>query len=1094
MAEEKDIADLFKRMESAPGFKEKLACLSKGKPGSPVAFEHIHPAAAPFLVGLVGDAFARESEAARIWVVAPHLKAQELIVSELPVWMRGGKGRGGRRTEILFLPEQEEAVGEGIISDPEIAAERLAILHRLSAPAEGVQVVVLTREALRQAAPREDSLSDDSKELRVGGVLDIESFGEELTQAGFERVTQVISRNQWTRRGGILDFFPPQAGHPIRVELFGDEIDSLREFDIDTQTSVKRRERIGYLLAEPEGDKPLSTWIGGEDLVISTQQADVEADVLFTEGTFGVTEEEDFECAMYGEPLGLFDAGDFVIQQVRRQRVTAQLLEWKRSRWKVVLMFANKGEERRFCEILTQSQPGEEDVEAPEGETKLPKEWSKVKFMLAPVSRGFTAPAAKLAVLSSEELFGRYGTAAARRYANREDKARQRRAQSSLSEFHAGDLVVHLQYGIGKYLRIELDDKGNEQMVIEYKDKVLLRIPINQSHLVSRYVGLGKKSPELSKIGDSRWSRSRKTAEKSINDYAAHLLNVEAERETRKGYAHPPDTRWMWEFENSFPYRETPDQLRAINQTKQDMESNRPMDRLICGDVGFGKTEVAIRAAFKAVMGGKQAVLLAPTTVLAEQHCRTFRQRMSEYPVRIDLLSRFRSQAEQRNTLQGLADGSVDIVIGTHRLISDDVVLKDPGIVIIDEEQRFGVKHKEKFKERFRSLDILTLSATPIPRTLYLSLMGARDMSTIDTPPPNRLPVHTSISAYDERLIKTAIEKELARGGQVYFLHNRVKTIDMVRKRLEELVPQAKIVVGHGQMDKSDLEDVMHSFVKGEADVLLATTIIESGIDIPNANTIIIDRADRFGLADLYQLRGRVGRSGHQAYAYLLLPRKEMSTGDARKRINAIKQYTELGSGFKIAMRDLEIRGAGNLLGTQQSGHIAAIGFDLYCQLLRQSIERAQGKRTSERIDCHLKADFLIWGEAQSIQATEDGLGRATVGAYFPSPYLPEPALRIAAYKDMAKANSLRELDELASIWKDRFGPLPEPVNNLLICHKIKTLGSMAKISHVEIKGDRLMLTRNGNYILLANKVFPKLKSGVAKEKLEEALEMLKSL
>lgn len=1069
-------------MEAAPGFKDKLAALTRGKPGKPVAFEHVHPAATAFLAALSARAFSQSNPSSRVWIVAPHLRAQENINAEIAVWMHNGRKK---ETQVIFIPEQEIAAGEGILSDPEIAAERLSILHRLAAPFTGIQVLVLTRQALDQAAPREDQLSDGSQILSVGDVLDISRFTAGLEEAGFERVTQVISRNQWAQRGGIIDFFPPQALRPVRIELFGDEVDSLREFDIDSQTSVKKRERIKYLLAEPEGDKPLSSWIAPGDLVISTQQADVPADVLFTESTFGIGE-EDFTTALYGEPLGSFDAGDFVIQEARRERVSSQLMQWEHAGWKVVLLFSNKGEESRFREILSATHGGSND--------ELPEEWRKVEFIHAPVARGFTAPKARLAILTSEELFGRYQSAAARRLSSREEKSRQQRAQANLRELSQGDLVVHLQYGIGRYLRIENDEQGNELMVIEYKDKVLLRIPINQSHLVSRYVGLGKKSPELSKIGDSRWSRSRKSAERAINDYAAHLLNIHAERESKKGYAHPPDSRWMWEFENSFPFRETPDQLRAINQTKKDMESPRPMDRLICGDVGFGKTEVAIRASFKCVMGGKQAIILAPTTVLAEQHYRTFRQRMSEYPLRIELLSRFRSAAEQRKTLTGLADGSVDIVIGTHRLISNDVVVKDPGLIVIDEEQRFGVQHKERFKERFRFLDILTLSATPIPRTLYLSLMGARDMSTIDTPPPNRLPVHTAISPYDERLIKSAIEKEMARGGQVYFLHNRVKTIDLIRKRLQELVPDAKIVTGHGQMDKTELEDVMHTFVKGDADILLATTIIESGLDIPNANTIIIDRADRFGLADLYQLRGRVGRSGHQAYAYLLLPRKELTTGDARKRINAIKQYTELGSGFKIAMRDLEIRGAGNLLGTQQSGHIAAIGFDLYCQLLRQSIERAQGRKNTERIDCNLKADFLIWGEAQSIQAKKDGLGRATVGAYFPSSYLSESSLRIAAYKDLARINSLPELDALAATWRDRFGPLPPPVENLLLCHKIKTVGSNARITQVEIKGDRLMLTRNGEYILLANKVFPKLTKGPALDKLQEALEMLLTL
>ncbi|MFR1411298.1 MAG: DEAD/DEAH box helicase [Akkermansia sp.] len=457
-------------------------------------------------------------------------------------------------------------------------------------------------------------------------------------------------------------------------------------------------------------------------------------------------------------------------------------------------------------------------------------------------------------------------------------------------------------------------------MNILYRDNTILR-PLSQAHLVSRYIGLGSKTPELNKLGTPNGS-APKSAERSVADYAAQLLNVR--RNARQERLQPPRTANGCGIEAPF-LPETQDQLRAIAQTKADMESTRPMDRLICGDVGFGKTEVAIRAAFKCVTGGRQAAVLVPTTVLAEQHFRTFKSRMSEYPVRIEMLSRLNSAAEVKSTLEGLRTGAVDIVIGTHRLISEDVSIKNLGLVVIDEEQRFGVKHKEKFKERFKGIDVLTLSATPIPRTLYIALMGARDMSSIDTPPVNRQPVQTSVCPYDERIMKKAMERELERGGQIFLLHNRVKTIELFRDRIQALVPKARIVIGHGQMPKDELEKVMSSFVRGEADILLATTIIESGIDIPNANTIIIDRADRFGLADLYQLRGRVGRSGHRAYAYLMLPRSSSTTEDARKRVSAIKQYTELGSGFKIAMRDLEIRGAGNLLGTQQSGHIAAI-------------------------------------------------------------------------------------------------------------------------------------------------------------------------
>ena len=564
------------------------------------------------------------------------------------------------------------------------------------------------------------------------------------------------------------------------------------------------------------------------------------------------------------------------------------------------------------------------------------------------------------------------------------------------------------------------------------------------------------------------------------------------------------------------------------------------MDRLICGDVGFGKTEVAIRAAFKCITGGKQAALLCPTTVLAEQHWRTFRERFSDYPIRVDLLNRFRTPAEVRATIKGLADGSVDMVIGTHRLISGDVAYKNLGLAIVDEEQRFGVAHKEKFKDLFRQIDVLTLSATPIPRTLYMALMGARDMSTIDTPPPNRLPVSTTVTAYDERIIRDAIRREMKRGGQVFFLHNRVKTIEMVHRKIKELVPEARVLVGHGQMDKDDLETVMHAFVNHEADVLLATTIIETGIDIPNANTILIDRADRFGLADLYQLRGRVGRAGEKAYAILLLPREMITQGDARKRIHAIKQYTALGSGFKIAMRDLEIRGAGNLLGTKQSGHIAQIGFDLYCQLLRQSVDRLKGKQNPSLQETTFKADFIIPTETQWVTQTLNSklqtskeeknqkssitdhqssispspsvysvpsvvknsssslgdLGDLAVQplpAFIPTSYLSDAKLRINAYRELAEANTQKSITALEKNWIDRHGRLPHPIQNLLTIARIKAEAASNQITSVEISAQRLMLQRNGSPILMDGSRYPRLAKTKPGEKLDEALDMLRN-
>jgi len=512
------------------------------------------------------------------------------------------------------------------------------------------------------------------------------------------------------------------------------------------------------------------------------------------------------------------------------------------------------------------------------------------------------------------------------------------------------------------------------------------------------------------------------------------------------------------------------------------------MDRLICGDVGFGKTEVAIRAAFKAVMSGKQVAVLAPTPVLAEQHYRNFRERMSDFPVKIEILSRYRSPAEQRQTLTNLLSGATDVVIGTHRVISKDVAFKNLGLVVVDEEQRFGVQHKERFKEMWRFVDVLTLSATPIPRTLYLSMMGVREMSVIDTPPPNRRPVATTVCPYDERIIRSAIEKELARQGQVFFLHNRVKSIEGVRRRILDLVPAARVEVGHGQMESDQLEDVMSRFVRHEFDVLVCTTIIESGVDIPNANTIMIDRADRFGLADLYQIRGRVGRADRRAYAYLLLPPDLLTGGDARKRINAIKQYSSLGAGFKIAMRDLEIRGAGNLLGTQQSGHIAAIGFDLYCQLLKQSVAKLKGEPSADRVDLSMHIDFLRTNWAAWLKNPADGLP-----AFIPADYMPEARLRITAYRELAEASRTEDLNLLRENWTDRIGKPPPAVEHLLAATELRIRAAGKGCSLLEIQEGKLKLTKNGKYLQINGK-FPRLTGDGGEEWLESALDWVLDL
>ena len=1037
---------------------------------APLVFPGTCPAAFSFVAAMVAG---KVEAPRRVWVVADSLPVQERIAAEWPLWSA---------LPCIFVPEQEWHVQQGM-GDPDVAAERLEALHRLYSADSHVHVVVTTAAGLRQPVPDFAPAPEAVLTLREGtSAVPMQTLIELLTAHGFERRDQITARQQWSLRGGILDIFPLQTSWPLRIEYFDDEIESIRAFDVDSQLSFRRLAQADLILDEPPERQVLGDWMRADDCIVSLPGSGVPGDVLVYETLPEVADvvpelaalQSADSLAFFPTPLGSFESGDFVMQEARRQYVHSILQRWRHDKWRVVMFFPHAGEKKRFEEIC-----GNDSA------------WDAVQARDGALPFGFTVPGANLAVLSASEIFGRHSSPRHRRIQSRENRMRLAQAQAPLREIEADDLVIHATHGLGRFIGIvRQDDTGEEEMHIQYAGGVLLRIPLSQAHLVSKYIGLGAKTPELNRLGDARWKRACQAAERAVADYAAQLLEVQAERESNPGYSHPPDTAWMWQFESSFPYRETTDQLRAIQETKADMESASPMDRLVCGDVGFGKTEVALRAVFKCVTGGRQAALLAPTTVLADQHYRTFRERMSEYPIRIEMLSRFTPARKVTEILAGLQNGDVDVVIGTHRLLSKDVVFKHLGLAVIDEEQRFGVRHKEQFKRAFRMVDMLTLSATPIPRTLYVALMGARDMSTIDTPPPNRLPVCTTVCPYNEELITKAIETELARKGQVFFLHNRVQSIYAMEALLHRLVPQARIVTGHGQMDKADLEKIMTEFVQGKADVLLATTIIESGIDIPNANTIIIDRADRFGLADLYQLRGRVGRGNQRAYAYLLLPEEALCTGDARKRVAAIKQYTALGSGFKIAMRDLEIRGAGNLLGTQQSGHIAAIGFELYCQLLRQSVERLRGVKPTLRISAQVKADFLCVSEA--LMATRSDAS-SLLGAFVPARYVESTKLRMECYTRLAQAASVQALDELAQEWIDRFGPLPSEVEHLMILQKIKVIASQRHISMVEISGQKLMLTRNNDYILL-NRRFPRLQSRHAADKLTEAWHMLASM
>jgi transcription-repair coupling factor (superfamily II helicase) len=1021
-----------------------------GLPKDPVSLRRVAAEARPFVLA----AMARATDNV-LWAVCSGVREQEDLAAELAEWHPSTRC-------FPSLPHTPEAA---VLADPETTAERLEILGQIgSGTLRGP--LVLHRGQLGESVPLPASLLEGAITLECGLRIEPTALAERLAAGLYEHAPQVAVRGQFSRRGGILDVFPRQSAFPVRVEFDDDEVASVRAFDPDTQASSSEIPAARVLVSPGEGchEIPMRSLAGAGTRIVGV--GDI-GDFDFHVDDAGGEGEELFPL-----PFGSLAAGDLVLDEARAAGFFDQLGRWRDDGWLVVLAAASGGEAGRFREFCFERG---QDV-------------SWVGFLPLALSSGFVVPERRLAVLPDAGIFGRGALLRAGRLAARRHRAATVRTPDDFSDFEVGDLVVHTGHGIGRFegLVPSPEGTGGEVLAIAYAGDSRLYVPLSQAWQVSRYAGLGRARPSLSELGGNRWQKAKDKAVASVFDYAARILRVQAERESLEGHAFAPDTHWQAEFEAAFPYAETPDQIRAIAETKRDMELPKPMDRLVCGDVGFGKTEVAVRAVFKAVMGGKQAAFLAPTTVLARQHYQTLRERMSEFPVTIELLTRFRTPAAQRRVVRGLLDGSVDVVVGTHRLVSPDVEFRNIGLVVVDEEQRFGVRQKDLLKERFRQIDVLTLSATPIPRTLYMALTGARDMSLIETPPPNRQPVETVVCAYDERVMRDAILRELERGGQVYVLHNRVRTIERLAGRVRDLCPGARVAVGHGQMDAGTLESVMESFVDRRTDVLVSTTIIESGLDIPNANTIVIDRADLFGMADLYQLRGRVGRAGQKAYAYLMLPRDLM--GEARRRVSAIKQYSGLGSGFKVAMRDLELRGAGNMLGTAQSGHILAVGFDLYCRLLRRAVATLAGKERFSRAECPVHLDFVV---------TEEFLREAAPGekapAFLPSACMTDAKTRIACHRHLAEAASQEDLENLRAGWRDRFGPLPGAVENALALAGIRIAAAAKGLTSVETKDGKVLLSRRSKLIQIAGR-FPRLTLPDPVSRLSEVRSIIDSL
>jgi transcription-repair coupling factor (superfamily II helicase) len=955
---------------------------------------------------------------------------------------------GSEETELESLAHQETAQRLHVLS------RLYKFFHDVSSSAEPTggsaaglgmneatrpPIVVTTLPALMQSVPSPESLEGDKRILRTGGHVDVDALRKWLIQAGYQATSSVQLAGEFAVRGGILDIFPPDEPLPVRIELFDDEIESVRTFDVVSQRSIERRAELQLLAVQGSvaQDGSLLDYLPAHTLVVVHEQPAVQASaetflhrVPFPE-RFAAPESVwkrllelpylgTSQVAMDGH---MGDMGRLPIGNVERiggdLEKLAKDIDQHIGKRHVVVIALNEGERSRLQELLAEAVASREQ---------------RLSILVSQLQQGFEILPDGMFVLTAAQLLRRSHVRRAAKRANS-------KPIDSFLSLRAGDLVVHLSHGIGVYRGTELLEKQGqkfEHLVIEFDGGTRLFVPSSKIELIQRYVGGTKSRPKLAKIGGQSWTKQRKAAERAVKDMAVELLELQASRRSQPGVSFAEDSIWQNQFDASFSYVETPDQLTAIMAVKQDMVNSRPMDRLICGDVGFGKTEVAMRAAFKAVDSGYQVAVLVPTTVLAEQHFKTFRQRMAEFPFHIEKLSRFASTVQQRETVKGIGSGRVDIVIGTHRLASKDIKFYNLGLLIIDEEQRFGVEIKERLKQLKTNVDVITLSATPIPRTLHMSLVGVRDISNLETPPEDRLSVETRTIRFDEQLIRNAVLRELNRDGQVYFVHNRVHDIEELAARIKRIVPEASLVVGHGQMHEGELEQVMIDFIDHKYDILLATTIIESGLDIPNANTIFIDQADHYGLAELHQLRGRVGRYKHQAYCYLLIDKHKHLSPDASRRLHAIEEYSQIGAGFGIAMRDLEIRGAGNLLGTQQSGHIAAVGYELYCQMLGNAVRELTHQPPALTID--VEVDLPI-------------------EAFLPESYVPELRQRIDLYRRLSRVADVREIDELREELQDRFGKLPKPAVMLLQVAELKIDAALWLVRSLQVEDDYLVLT-----------------------------------
>lgn len=1037
---------------------------------------------------------------------------------------------------VLFFPNLDSLPFEVLAQSYETQRKRLEVLEGLQT--DRTKVVVTTLEALSKTLLPPDIFRKAIVHLQVGQRVDLEELLSYLVGVGYQGVERIEDKGQFSRRGGILDVYPSTVDHPLRIEFFADEVESIRLFSVENQRSLQKVTEVvlspalEFFLWGMEKDQAVKEIVkeGKEILNKLSQKGQKEAFENFSNKLKSIEEYINHEQYFPGHEQLLpyftkrkFTLFDYflqpplvIIDEPGRQKESSQAREHELAETYIALWDKGKvlpgqadnylswqelGEilapmKTVFFSLLPQKPLFEETInllgisaKTPSlfmGKTRLladelkelkrqkftvvilvnslergrrlqqglwdlgvevsftPNEFvlqsEKIYLTTGYLTSGFELTTWKVVVLTEHELFHQPKKKMPRRM------FQEGKRITVLDDLQIGDYVVHINHGIGRYVGIEklaVGDAEKDYLVIKYRGEDKLYVPTGQVGYLQKYSYQEGLSPKLSKLGGSEWSKVKNKVKGSVQELAEGLLNLYAARHSLRGYTFAEDTPWQKEFEDAFPYEETKDQLKCVEEVKRDMEKPKSMDRLLCGDVGYGKTEVAIRAACKAALDGKQTAVLVPTTILAQQHYNTFRERFEGFPVRVDVLSRFRSAKEQKQILQSLEQGNIDVIIGTHRLLSKDVKYKDLGLLVVDEEQRFGVVHKEKIKDLKKTVDVLTLTATPIPRTLQMSLTGVRDMSVIETPPEDRYPVQTFVVEYSPQLVREAIRRELGRGGQVYFVHNRIEDIEKIALELQELVPEARLGIAHGKMTEVQLENIMLDFMEHHLDVLLCTTIIESGLDIANVNTLIIDQADKLGLAQLYQLRGRVGRSNRVAYAYLTYKKDKVLTEIAEKRLSAIREFTELGSGFKIAMRDLEIRGAGNILGAEQSGQIAAVGFDLYCQMLEEAVREAKGEVPIEEptvtIDINIKA-------------------------YIPQEYVADNGVKIEFYQRINSVKEKGELTQLAEELKDRFGTLPDAVINLLQIASIKLDAAKCKILSITQEQDLIKIRMSDDH------------------------------